>query len=114
MARRRASMREGPLAELFKATEAAQRQSEKEGEPGKEPGEERPRHEDMATVESAAAVPDPPSEPPPSGERHAEPVSEPEPTPERPAAVRSLRTLLGAASNSSTAAPGRRTSSSPS
>ena len=33
MARRRASMREGPLAELFRATEAAQRQSEKD-EPG--------------------------------------------------------------------------------
>jgi cell division protein FtsZ len=31
MARRRASMREGPLAELFRATEAAQRQAEKEG-----------------------------------------------------------------------------------
>ena len=29
MARKRASMREGPLAELFKATEAAQRQSER-------------------------------------------------------------------------------------
>ena len=28
--RARASMREGPLAELFKATEAAQRQAEKE------------------------------------------------------------------------------------
>jgi cell division protein FtsZ len=35
MARRRASMREGPLAELFRATEAAQRQAE--GEPGSEP-----------------------------------------------------------------------------
>src|SRR5436190_6068690 len=31
MARRRASMREGPLAELFRATEAAHRQAEKEG-----------------------------------------------------------------------------------
>jgi cell division protein FtsZ len=31
MARKRASMREGPLAELFRATEAAQRQAEKEG-----------------------------------------------------------------------------------
>jgi cell division protein FtsZ len=100
MARRRASMREGPLAELFKATEAAQRQSEKEGEPGKEPGEETPRQEDLATVESAAAVPDPLSEPPPAGERHAEPASEPEPPseevasadpppPERPAPVES-------------------------
>jgi cell division protein FtsZ len=47
MARRRASMREGPLAELFRATEAAQRQSEKEGEPGG-------RSDPDATVESAA------------------------------------------------------------
>ncbi len=31
MARKRASMREGPLAELFRATEAAQRQAEREG-----------------------------------------------------------------------------------
>jgi cell division protein FtsZ len=40
MARRRASMREGPLAELFKATEAAQRQAERaesEAPAGKEP-----------------------------------------------------------------------------
>jgi cell division protein FtsZ len=76
-------MREGPLAELFKATEAAQRQSEKEGEPGHAPGEQT-GHEDMATVESAAAVPEPLPESPPAGERHAEPVSEPEPTPEPP------------------------------
>ena len=32
MARNRASMREGPLAELFRATEAAQRQAQEEGE----------------------------------------------------------------------------------
>jgi cell division protein FtsZ len=44
MARRRASMREGPLAELFKATDAAQKQSGKEGEPAG----------DQETVESAA------------------------------------------------------------
>ena len=31
MARKRASMREGPLAELFRATEAAQRQQEQAG-----------------------------------------------------------------------------------
>ena len=30
MARKRASMREGPLAELFRATEAAQRQGKNE------------------------------------------------------------------------------------
>ena len=35
MARKRASMREGPLAELFRATEAAQRQAE--GEPEQTP-----------------------------------------------------------------------------
>jgi cell division protein FtsZ len=34
MARRRASMREGPLAELFRATEAAQRQAEQREEEG--------------------------------------------------------------------------------
>ena len=30
MARKRASMREGPLAELFRATEAAQKQAERQ------------------------------------------------------------------------------------
>jgi cell division protein FtsZ len=44
MARRRASMREGPLAELFKATEAAQRQAE------------RAEHEGQAGVDEAATV----------------------------------------------------------
>ncbi len=39
MARKRASMREGPLAELFKATEAAQRQTDPETPAG---AEERP------------------------------------------------------------------------
>ena len=38
MARKRASMREGPLAELFKATEAAQRQKE-QAEAAPEPEE---------------------------------------------------------------------------
>jgi cell division protein FtsZ len=37
MARRRASMREGPLAELFRATEAAQRQAERAADEGDEP-----------------------------------------------------------------------------
>jgi cell division protein FtsZ len=36
MARNRASMREGPLAELFRATEAAQRQAQQEAEQGGE------------------------------------------------------------------------------
>ena len=37
MARKRASMREGPLAELFRATEAAQRQQEAGGQPPEAP-----------------------------------------------------------------------------
>jgi cell division protein FtsZ len=53
MARRRASMREGPLAELFKATEAAQRQAER-AESG---GEPKPSDADAATVEHAAPEP---------------------------------------------------------
>ena len=62
MARRRASMREGPLAELFKATEAAQRQAEKEqaGEGSPDSGTQaQPQYEDAPTVESAAAQGDP-------------------------------------------------------
>jgi len=39
MARNRASMREGPLAELFRATEAAQRQ---QAEGGEKPAEQQP------------------------------------------------------------------------
>ena len=48
MARRRASMREGPLAELFRATEAAQRQAE--GQPVPEP-EAAPKEPEERTVE---------------------------------------------------------------
>jgi cell division protein FtsZ len=67
MARRRASMREGPLAELFRATEAAQRQAER----AEREGESTPADADAATVEQAATV------------EHAAPVEsapEPEPT----------------------------------
>jgi hypothetical protein len=43
MARNRASMREGPLAELFRATEAAQRQQEGKPDeaPSKAPAQKR-------------------------------------------------------------------------
>ena len=54
MARRGASMREGPLAELFRATEAAQRQSDKEGESA---SSEAPDPD--ATVESAVPFAEP-------------------------------------------------------
>ena len=60
MARRRASMREGPLAELFRATEAAQRQAER-----KRKGE-------------GPAIDDPP---PPPAEPTPDPMPEPVPPP---------------------------------
>ncbi len=44
MARKRASMREGPLAELFKATEAAQRQQEQAEAQAEEPHESTVEH----------------------------------------------------------------------
>jgi cell division protein FtsZ len=69
MARKRASMREGPLAELFRATEAAQRQ---QGEPepdddktqvnAVEPLEETVEHAPPPPLEEVAA-PEPPPEP---------------------------------------------------
>jgi cell division protein FtsZ len=48
-------MREGPLAELFKATEAAQRQVEREKAESEE-GEARPVRDEMPTVEQAIAL----------------------------------------------------------
>src|SRR6266852_1220146 len=60
MARKRASMREGPLAELFKATEAAQRKAEETGGAPTESAESRMLEE---TVEHAPdfAEPSPPT-----------------------------------------------------
>jgi cell division protein FtsZ len=86
MARRRASMREGPLAELFRATEAAQKQAEKEG---REPEPEQQQ------AEAAKAEPTPkpaptPVEPPektvehvPEWEQEAPPPPPPPPEPVR-------------------------------
>jgi cell division protein FtsZ len=48
-------MREGPLAELFRATEAAQRQAEREAREAEESAAE-PRLEEAPTVEDAAAT----------------------------------------------------------
>src|SRR5687768_11504257 len=78
MARNRASMREGPLAELFRATEAAQRQAEQQ--PATPPAEEEPQEKTVEHVpdfakekeETRAAASAPaPSQP------AAPPVSEP-------------------------------------
>jgi cell division protein FtsZ len=108
MARRRASMREGPLAELFRATEAAQRQAEKEGRTEREPQQEaasvpaeapapplavEPPEKTVEHVpeweEEAITPPPPPSEPVRLPERAPEPKPEPsrprlEPLPEPP------------------------------
>jgi cell division protein FtsZ len=85
MARKRASMREGPLAELFKATEAAQRQQE-QGAPAAPP--EEPHEATVEHVPSwedevetpAPPRPDPVPEPSPP-EPMPDPVPEPTPPP---------------------------------
>jgi cell division protein FtsZ len=89
MARKRASMREGPLAELFRATEAAQRQTKKSdaGEPLERTEEHVPVFED--TAENAVAFPEieepMPPEPDPAPPPAPEPVP-PAPEPPPPAA----------------------------
>src|SRR5205807_2439539 len=85
MARKRASRREGPLAELFRATEAAQQQAARK----EEPVTEAPAAPDEATAEHAPALepveepaPELQPEPPPRERpvvRYLEPVPEPPP-----------------------------------
>src|SRR5437588_2318155 len=92
MARRRASMREGPLAELFRATEAAQRQADKgEAAPVEKPAApaDEPQEE---TVEHAPAFLEAAPEPVPEPESEPEPLRFPEPVPEPPP-VRRLEPL---------------------
>jgi len=84
MARKRASMREGPLAELFKATEAAQRQAEQQAPP-EEPHESTVEH--VPTWEDEVETPAPPRPDPVPEPTPPEPVPEPrppEPTPAPP------------------------------
>src|SRR5919201_2721321 len=94
MARKRASMREGPLAELFKATEAAQRQGEQQAEEGAaaEPQESTVEH--VPTWEDGIETPTPPlPEPAPEpGTPEPEvppkpPAPDPTPEPTPPPAV---------------------------
>src|SRR3954449_2038806 len=78
MARRRASMREGPLAELFRATEAAQRQAEGEQPAPAEAAPAEATEPDERTVDHVpsweeASVPAP-----------APPVPSPDPMPQPP------------------------------
>src|SRR5690242_7674649 len=58
MARKRASMREGPLAELFRATEAAQRQAERQ-ETGQPEAGDRFGDRTDPVPEAAPAEPEP-------------------------------------------------------
>jgi cell division protein FtsZ len=64
MARRRASMREGPLAELFRATEAAQRQAE-ERDSGKTPA--KPPTDEAAGAQKTGAAQERPAAAEPPG-----------------------------------------------
>jgi cell division protein FtsZ len=88
MARKRASMREGPLAELFRRTEKAQKQEEPQPE---EPQESTVEH--VPTWQDEVDTPAPPTPQPGPGEPGpAEPEPqpeppEPEPEPPPPAAV---------------------------
>src|SRR3954453_11017999 len=79
MARKRASMREGPLAELFRATEAAQKQEQEPAPATEEPHESTVEH--VPSWEDEIETPAPPQpEPVP------EPATpEPEPPPRPPA-----------------------------
>src|SRR5207253_9837657 len=84
MARKRASMREGPLAELFKATEAAQRQQERgaaPAAPAEEPHESTVEHV-PAWEDEVEAPPRPDAQPePPRPEPVPDPVPAPPPIP---------------------------------
>jgi cell division protein FtsZ len=89
MARKRASMREGPLAELFRATEAAQQQAARKEEAAEEaPAAEKASAERAPSLEpvEAPVEPEPAPEPPPEAPprehpvvRYLEPVPEPPP-----------------------------------
>src|SRR5215218_11192315 len=83
--RKRASMREGPLADLFRSTTP---------EPEEQPTEQQPPPEPPASEEATRvfdrdpATPSPPPEPP---EVREEPEPEPEPAPPDPERVRAYR-----------------------
>jgi cell division protein FtsZ len=96
MARRRASMREGPLAELFRATEAAQRQeqapadeAEAAAQPAQEPEERTVEHvpswEEATRAEAVTPTPPAPTPdplPPPPAPDPAPPDPSPPPVPD--------------------------------
>jgi cell division protein FtsZ len=91
MARRRASMREGPLAELFRATEAAQRQAEGEAPavaPEAAPSEREPEERTVEHVpsweEASAPAPSPVPPAPTPEPMPVPPLPDPQPPAPRP------------------------------
>ena len=124
MARKRASMREGPLAELFKATEAAQRQQEPvaPGAPAEEPHESTVEH--VPTWEDEVETPAPPRPDPTPEPSLPEPIPPPRPpdrirpradsppaySPETPVTVTQRRCRDGTASHTVRAGQRVRTS----
>nr|MBA3844549.1 hypothetical protein [Actinomycetota bacterium] len=88
MARNRASMREGPLAELFRATEAAQKQTAKSAPEGQQLSTEPelPIAADEPPVSPKPTAPKRGAPRPPTPIRAVEPAREPEPVADRPVA----------------------------
>jgi cell division protein FtsZ len=91
MARKRASMRDGPLAELFRATEAAQRQAERDATTQGAETQPQPAAPARApeppeeTVEHTAIFDEPPAQVEPSPPAIDEEQAAPTPSPEPPA-----------------------------
>jgi len=86
MARKRASMRDGPLAELFRATEAAQRQAERDAtaqgaEAQPTPPASAPEPPEEKTVEHTAIFDEPPAQTEPPAPVAEEEQAEPAPPP---------------------------------
>ncbi|MGA9761008.1 MAG: cell division protein FtsZ [Gaiellaceae bacterium] len=86
MARKRASMRDGPLAELFRATEAAQRQAERDTASEAKPAPPARTPEPLEeTVEHTPIFDEPPARVEPSPPAIDEEQAAPMPSPEPPA-----------------------------
>src|SRR5579885_1452281 len=88
MARNRASMREGPLAELFRATEAAQGKQQNEQQQLPTEAAETPKAEEPVPAEPTPirAVPEAPAADPPTDTEERRPLARwLEPLPDPPA-----------------------------
>ena len=85
MARKRASMREGPLAELFRATEAAQRQQKDRALPPEPEPEPKPPEPRRAAAGRAGRR---------DRSSHAPPEPEPDAEPSRPPRAAACRSAL--------------------